>query len=322
MELQTRERLSRFNDSPALDARGNPIAIQLTARDLTIFSLLARYRYLRSNVLHALVGGNYAALKHRLKLLCRKPNAYLHKPPSQFNYFNAHCRHLIHELTERAEKELRRRGVAVPSDRLGDERLFAHSMMINDTLASLELGGRPGRIVWWDEIARHPQFPSDAPRKLRVKIRKLYPTSGNVHHAEFDYTNDSHGVFAIDDSGPYQFFSLEAEHSNRVDCGNLHQVSFLKKFLAISHIMEHELYKRHWGLPNLRHLVVAPSQARIDTMKKLILRETENKGASYVLFREIPVMDDLDPQFRPMPELYTGLWQRAGYPEITLAERR
>ena len=173
------------------------------------------------------------------------------------------------------------------------------------------LGEHAGRL-WWAVL----------PQTGRThQIRKHFAHGDRVHHAEFDYTNDSDGIFAIDDGGPYRFFSLEAEHTNRVDCNNLQQTSFLKKFLAIQAIMDSRLYQKAWGLPHLLHLVVVPSQARIDTMKTLILRETNGKGVPYILFREIPVMEGFRP-IRPMPELYTEPWQRAGYPALAINQRR
>ena len=41
-----------------------------------------------------------------------------------------------------------------------------------------------------------------------------------------------------------------------------------------------------------------------------------------LLFREVPTFDDFDRICRPMPELATAPWQRAGYPDICMLERR
>jgi hypothetical protein len=66
-------------------------------------------------------------------------------------------------------------------------------------------------------------------------------------------------------------------------------------------------------------LVVTSSQARIDTMKDLILRETNGKGVRYIAFYKIPVMESLEPS-KPMPEMFTQPWQRAGHPDLFLNE--
>ena len=59
---------------------GAPLAVYPTERDIEIFKLLVRFRYLPSDYIHAFVGGNEKALSHRLNLLSRKPNLYLARP--------------------------------------------------------------------------------------------------------------------------------------------------------------------------------------------------------------------------------------------------
>ena len=61
---------------------------------LEIFKLLARYRYLPSDYIHAFIGGNAKALCRRLNLLSRKPNVYLARPPQQRESASANHRPL------------------------------------------------------------------------------------------------------------------------------------------------------------------------------------------------------------------------------------
>jgi hypothetical protein len=119
--------------------------------------------------------------------------------------------------------------------------------------------------------------------------------------------------------GTARFLSLEAEHTNQVDCSNLTKTSFLKKFLAIKYIMDNKLHTKHWGVPNLSTLVVTSPQARIDTMKELISRVTKGKGAAYIGFAIIPVLEDPFTAAKPMPELFTRGRQRAGHPDLVLS---
>ena len=90
-------------------------------------------------------------------------------------------------------------------------------------------------------------------------------------------------------------------------------------FLAIKAIIDSGAYKKAWGVPNLVTLVATSSQARIDTMKELILRETNGKGVRYIAFYKIPVMEGLEPS-KPAPEMFTQDWQRAGHPDLFLNE--
>src|ERR1700730_5244455 len=164
-------------------------------------------------------------------------------------------------------------------------------MMVNDTIQSLDL---EAKLVFF------PQVAPDVDRFIRVHVEHQFQ-SGKQKQS-FEYYNDSNGPFAIDYGGSYRFFGLEAEHTNQVDCGNLRKTSFLKKFLALKYIMDNHLYQSTWRIPNFLTLVVTKSQARIDTMKELILKLTNGKGASYVLFHAIPVMDDaFVKRFEPMP---------------------
>lgn len=306
-----------------MDKNGNAIAVRehdLQPQDIQCLQLLARFRYLRTSHFPALVGGNAKYRQRRLSLLSREPNKYVHRPSAQQRAHDANYQDQIYELTKRGETVLRKRDIEIPEHRLGDEKLFEHSMMINDTLASLAIGVQPGRIVWWDELCRHPRFPTDASRKLQVHIFHTFE-SGRTAVATFNYHNDSGGIFAIDMPGrPYTFFSLEAEHTNRVASkSSLQQASFLRKFLAIQFVMENGLHRKQFGIPHVTHLIVTPTQARIDSMKKLILRLTAGRGVSYIFFRQVPVIREA-PTTRQVSEIYRLPWQRAGHPDICIAK--
>ncbi len=303
-----KERNSRWDDEPRLKD-GKPVIVTPCESDLKLFQLLLRYRYLPANFILPFTGFYYSYVKGRLDVLARQPNKFLHRPEKQRSQPNAGYRYLIYELASKGEQKLKDAGLWTPEPQLGDKKLFAHSLMVSETIASLELGCQS--MIWWPEIAARLPKPE---RHIPVEI------SHGKQTAAFDYYNDSNGPFGIRYSdGTARFFSLEAEHTNQVDCSNLRKTSFLKKFLAIKHIMDTGAYKRVWGLPNLVTLVVTSSQARIDTMKDLILRETNGKGVRYIAFYKIPVMEDLEAS-KPMPEMYTNGWQRAGHPDLYLNE--
>ena len=67
-------RVSRWSRDPVLDAKGAPVVVQPTERDIEIFKLLTRFRYLPADYIHAFVGGSVKALTRRLNVLSRKPN--------------------------------------------------------------------------------------------------------------------------------------------------------------------------------------------------------------------------------------------------------
>jgi hypothetical protein len=308
-----KKRNSRWDDEPRLDAKGQPIVVYPCASDIVIFRLLHRYRYLPIDFIQAHTGLSYSYLKTRLDLLARKPNKFLNRPEKQRAQPNANYRFLIYELAFRGETVLKDHLLYSKEPRLGDEHMFAHSLMASETIVSLEIA-HTGKMIWWPEIAGRLK---DAHRSIPVHIEHQFDNGRKV--ADFEYFNDSNGPFGIlYPDGTARFLSLEAEHTNQVDCSNLTKTSFLKKYLAIRYIMEHKLHTKHWGIPNLITLVVTSSQARIDTMKDLIMRETKGKGCAYIAFALIPVLEDPFKAAKPMPELFTAGWQRAGHPDLFL----
>lgn len=293
--------------------------VTLTDGDMAVFRPLNRFRYLRCNYISEMTGRPYGSIRHRLDDLQRLPNVYLDRPEQQRSQPNANYRHLIYELADKGAQVLKDQGLHSDEPRFGDQALFAHSMMVNDTMASIELAAGHDRMIYWPEIAGRLKDPK---RFIPVTVAHTFPHTHRSEALDFNYYNDSNGPFGIryPDRAPL-FLSLEAEHSNQNDCNNLKKTSFLKKFLAVQFIMNNRLYEKHWGIPNLLTLVVVGSQARIDNKKQFIMEMTGGKGSPYFLFRVVPTIDDaFVKQFLPMPELFTGNWQRAGYPDFNLSQ--
>lgn len=103
---------SRWDDNPVVDQDGDACTAKLTPRDIEIFKLLVRYRYLPGDDIHAFVGGSLNAIVRRLNLLSRKPNGYLARPYQQRESADANYRRLIYELGERGSLVLRERGLS------------------------------------------------------------------------------------------------------------------------------------------------------------------------------------------------------------------
>lgn len=307
---QATKRLNRWRDDPVLDARGQPRVAKLVHTDYPVFARFNRYRHMSMSFIVAFNKSNPVALQARLNLLARKPNKYLNRPFQQTKVPNENYKDQTYEITDRAIALMKERGEWLPIEPFGDAKLFAHSMMTNHAMQSLELYAP--RMIWRHEI---PQ----ATNRLEVDISCTLP-NGKFVREKFDYQNDSHGPFGINYGGKARFLSLESEHHGEVERNNLEGTSFLKKFLAIRYIAQYELYRTVWGLPHLLTLVVCTDQHAIDRRKELIMRETGGKGASYVLFQVVPAVDEVLYSIKPMPELYEGPWQRAGYSDFNLSQ--
>jgi len=120
-------RNSRWSSDPVIGGDGKPVAVYPTERDIEIFRLLVRFRYLPGDYIHAFVGGNEKALSRRLNLLSRKPNLYLARPHQQRQNADANYRRLIYQLDDRGSPEavgpasrLRRRHTDAPAAALPD----------------------------------------------------------------------------------------------------------------------------------------------------------------------------------------------------------
>lgn len=304
--------------------------IFLTPRDLAVFSLLARYRYLRSTDLHAFVGGAYQSEEGSLPRACRgekrfverlgalyHDGRYINRPKAQWECADARCMPVIYELDERGREALREadasttlssRTVADHGAGTGADRHFRHSLMVCETLASIELATReepaPGvgsrtRFVSWQEI--------QAKEGLR----------GGPIMSAGSTTVIPDGLFGIEYQGndaarSYRFFALEVERRNRVDSTKPSQTSWRGKVLAYREIVARKGYTA-LGIPNLLVLAVAPSAAHIESMKKVVMDVTDGKGSALFLFRAVPEMT------RPVPKLFTGMWERAGREEMTIS---
>jgi hypothetical protein len=299
--------------------------LELSARDIELFKLLKRYRYLRSTYLYAFVGGKHEThFKERLGALYHDGH-YLNRPKEQWDFAGSRYAPAVYELDRAGEAVLAELGIELK--RVGTTQAaqqFAHTLMICETLASIELGALgagTARLIPGEEIlANAPQVAHSHrnPFALPVSITHTF-TGDRTENAAFSLIPDA--VFGLayrerDGGKSYRFFALEAERENRVAASSLKPTSFLKKVLAYRDIAARETYRTHLGLPNFLTLVVTGSQARIETMKKVIMDVTGGKGSFSFLFRPLPALADPFKVAAPASDLFAGPWQRAGHPDF------
>jgi len=178
-------RNSRWTRDPILDT-GHPAVARLTERDIEIFKLLARYRYLPADDIHALVGGELKPIIHRLNLLSRRPNLYVNRPHQQRQAADANYRRLVYELDERGSRVLRERGFSfLPKSY---HRNFAHELMVCRITASIELGVRADpsiRLIAWQEILASEKTPAETRRASRPShIPISFSANGETYRTE------------------------------------------------------------------------------------------------------------------------------------------
>jgi len=83
--------------------------VELQPRDIEIFKLLNRYRYLRSTYIHAFVGGDKTKLIERLGKLYHE-GGYLDRPTQQWESLSARHQPAVYEITRKARDVLREEG--------------------------------------------------------------------------------------------------------------------------------------------------------------------------------------------------------------------
>lgn len=108
--------------------------MKITNRDIDVFNLLARHRYLRRTFIHALLATplDSGRLRHRIYLL--SANKYLHEPDFQQNSKNFRYTPRVYELGAKGRELIGAKEHPPVKAHEG-----WHQLMINDILASLEV---------------------------------------------------------------------------------------------------------------------------------------------------------------------------------------
>jgi hypothetical protein len=129
-----------------------PITIEITPRDVRIFQLLQRYRYLPSNFITALIGGSHRYLIKRLGELYNA--GYLNRPQQQWQAINARYKPAVYELDAGAEAMLREHRL-YSHHHVGRGRHFHHELLVCLIMASIELACliRDSADFWLADVA-------------------------------------------------------------------------------------------------------------------------------------------------------------------------
>ncbi len=321
--LDTQTRNSRWSRDAVIDPDGAAVVARPTERDIDIFTLLHRFRYLPSDYIHAFVAGSEKALSHRLNLLLRKPNLYLARPHQQRQCADANYRRLIYELDERGFQLLCDRGGAVLPK--CHHRNFAHELMVAQIMASIELGIRANpnvRLITWTDILAHETTPivtrkSETPATIRVS----YELRGERRSDEITADARPFGLErTIDGKRSYLFFpGIEADCGTEpVIASDGDRSSIGKKFAAYLAITEKGLHRSHFGFPNFFVPFITTSNARLTSMMALLGRLTGGRGSKILLFKTFPGFTS--PQKPPPPtgHMLAEPWQRVGFPPLSL----
>jgi hypothetical protein len=317
LAIKNQIRTSRWTREPAIDD-GKAVVVSPTDRDIEIFKLLVRYRYLPGDYIHAFVGGNLKSLTRRLNLLSRKPNLYLARPHQQRGNASANHRPLIYELDERGSRVLRENGLSfLPKSY---HHNFAHELMVAQIMASVELGTKMNphvRLISWPEILASANTPlttreSPAPASIPVtySIRGQRDGKGLIADAQpFGLER------VIDGNRTYLFFpGIEADCGTEpLDSNDPERSSIAGKFLGYTAVAEQRIYRSHFGFPNFFVPIIAATETRMRSMMRLLQKLTDGRGSKMFLFKTFPAFTSPEKPPEPSGHMLTEPWHRVGF---------
>jgi Replication-relaxation len=315
----TPSRNSRWTRDPIVGNSGRPLVAQLTDRDIEILKLLARFRYLPADDIHAFVGGSVKNVTYRLNLLSRKPNLYINRPHQQRQNANTNSRPLIYELDDKGTAALRDRGL--PHLAKSYHRNFAHELMACRIMASVELGARRNpaiRLITWPEILASDKTPLTTRNSPTSAAIPISFTSGATQHS-INLTADARPFGLeranLDGTRSYFFFpGIEADCGTEpIETSDLDRSSISKKFLAYRAVAEQGLHRSHFGFPNFFVPVITTTTARMHSMMRLLEKITNGRGSKMFLFKTFPALASHERVSAPPGHMLTEPWQRVGF---------
>ncbi len=284
--------------------------LELTARDLALFTVLARYRYLRSTYIHAFVGGaSQTRFKERLGDLFHE--GYIDRPAKQWEFADARYRPVVYEIDDGARRVLSESGIATDDARTfltsNAHRQFAHSVMICACLASIELATRGRddiRFIPWSEIlARAPETTQNAAMPFKLPVS---PSTSVVPDGLFGLEYRTHG------RKNYRFLALEADRGTMpIARSDTSRTSFLGKLTLYRDLIAGHAHKRHLGVSTFLVLTVTANEAR---RAEMVRKLGERADSPLFLFKAVGDRAFL----APFPGLLGEPWTRTGFSPLRI----
>jgi hypothetical protein len=267
--------------------------MKLTQRDIEVFKLLNRYRYLRRTFIHVLLGAPLHAgrLRHRIGDLAAA--GYLRLPVQQKNTANYNNRPAVYELGPKGKAALEDQGIAV-NPWSGNPNEFWHQLMISDVVASIEIAAKWKGLTFktrWEILGDRPFH--------------LTGHDGQVRPDE---------LFAVDGT----HFALEADRATESNNSPLtRNSSWAKKVDQYVDVFKNRTYQREWGIQSLIVLNMFTSPRKADNVRRYIEEGLDRKSRS-LWFRGMKVLGSHDSAPQPLTAILDDLWHRAGHEPVAM----
>jgi len=241
--------------------------------------------------------------------------AYLNRPWQQFDTFDARYQENVYDLTPAAEAALKEHELW--SDHAAAASgTWKHRHMVACITASIELASLKDPDVTYipqqsilqraDAVLRYP-VPYENPVTKKTETKDLIPDA--LFGLQY-----GQGRLAS-----YRIFVVEADRATEPSrSSKFNRKSHLRTLLQYRAYIGGGLYKDHLGLTaGMMVLNVTTSEATMARMIALT-EELSGKGNTYLCFRTSDQFGRYFKPPRPMEELMTGEWQRAGYPPFRI----
>jgi hypothetical protein len=311
------------------DANAEGRAIVVTPRDLDFLFALFIHGPLSTAMLRALVAPHVGqkTVTERLKKLKRRPNAFIEQPWQQRASANANYNHLVVAITDAGVEAL------IENERITHQHAdwraginenrnaYEHEAMAAHIMASLDLGCRQDpnlRFVSWLDIFTHDKFPA-ATKAARNPL--LIPfTLDKVDHALIP-----DGLCGIEHrERGVSFYAMEADRNNEpIEASKFARSSYARHLLGYRFVLRNELYKTHYGIPNMQVLNITVSETHMRNIMAHLKRTTAEgarhlSGAHPFLFKAVPALGRRINKPQVSPHVLTEPFKRVGEERVRI----
>jgi DNA-binding Lrp family transcriptional regulator len=277
---------------PRFRRASEPPAFRLTDDDIVIIRQLARYRFLRSTHIAALIGRSLDRTNDRLSRLFHA--GYLDRPRAQLDYYpTAGSAPIAYALADRGARLLiERYGVDFANvewsrkNREAGRPFIEHQLETIDFYLSLQSAAaarRDVRFIHHDEIvAAFPERQRNARNPLALRVRLAHD---GVMHDVGVVPDLVFGLRFAD--GSRRCFTVEIDRGTMpISRADISQTSFERKMRAYLTAHAAKQHERQFGWKTFRVLTVTTDHNRMRSMMDALgqMRVAHSPGASLFFF--------------------------------------
>ena len=281
--------------------------IVLTHRDIELFKLLYRYRYLRADrILKWFSPCSKNRLIERLGDLYHE-SYFINRIEAQWSDLNAGMKPFAYELTKNgvevlfdhcSDLTLPMPAVSHAGFKPQEIRQFHHALEISHTIFELELSLKNSpnkRLLFEAEIlakASERMGKEIASPSLPVKLPcSPYMPRQQAPQKTFALPDGLFAVETFDNGKPlYRFYALEMELKSPLIRRTPEKTSTLKKFLAYKQILNDDTARKELSLPNLYVIFATDTQPKLKAIQELSAQLWSDEERNRLLIK--PIDDD------------------------------